>query len=172
MSKGSAFDGFNVLYDGTGNSDATVATRIVCHATVDAELVELVQRYGFKAHRGTPLGRLPELWPFDLIKRPLIAEAQRFIDQIKTQGYSALSGPHSFQVWGPYTEKVGEPVDFYPEAGNHLIPKHEQQVATRAFGYKGDEFDFRKGCAFLIRGEFTKKASLGRVDEQTGVILV
>lgn len=172
MKKGSALEGFSVLYDGTGNSDATVASKVTCHAVIDAELVQLVQRYGFKAHRGTPLGKLPELWPFDLIRRPLLAEAQRFIDQIATQGYVAMSGPHAFRLWGPYTEKVGAPQTWTPEAGNDFIPKHEQREAVKAFGYRGDEFDFRKGCAFLIQGEFTRKANLGHVDETTGVLLV
>ena len=173
MQKGSSLEGFNVLYDGTGNSDATIATKITCHALIDSELVELVQRYGFGTKKDIPLGKLPELWPFDLIKRPLITEAQRFIDQVATQGYIAQTGPYAFRLWGPYMEKVGTPQDWTPEAGNDFISKQAQQrKATRVFGYQGNEFNLSKGCAFLIQGEFTKKGSLGKVDEQTGVVLV
>ena len=93
--------------------------------------------------------------------------------QIKTHGYEVGGSPHSFKASGPYTEKVSrEPVFWTPEDGNPLIPKHARQQAIRVQGYRGDEFDWSKGAAFLIQGTFTRKASRGLVSEETGVIFV
>jgi len=172
MDKGTAFAGFAALYDGTGNSAATVAITVRCHITVDYELVKRVQMMGDRPHHGTPIGRLPELWPFDMLKRKVVAEAERFVKQIATQGYEATQPVTTMQLWGPYTEKVGAPHDWIPEAGNHLIPEHLRRKATTVWGYRGDELSPHKGCAFFILGHFTRAAVLGRVDEQTGVLIV
>lgn len=168
----SALEGFAALYDGTGNSDAVVPMRLSCHVTLPYELVRDVQMAGDRPHRGTPIGRLLELWPFDALKRRIKAEAERFISQVATQGYLALEPAESMALWGPYTEKVGKPHDWVPEDGNHTIPKHERKTATTAWGYRVDELSVDKGVAFLINGRFTRKASLGSVCEETGVLIV
>ena len=172
MPKGSSRDGFTALYDSTGNSASTVQQDICCHAVVEYELVRKCQVAGMKPSKGTPLGKLPELWPFDVIKRQLMAEAYRFVSQIATQGYIPESPVYSFRLWGPYTEKVGTPRDWTPEADNPFIPVGEKRKVTTAWGYQGDELNIEKGCAFLIQGSFLRKASLGRVEEETGVLIV
>lgn len=161
-----------VLYDGTGNAEATVAEAVQTKCVLDYELVERVHNAGGRPYKGLPLGTLPELWPFDMLKRPLVAHAEEFVRQIGLQGYRPVTNVEQFVVWGPYMEKVGELREWVPEAGNHLIPKHAQRTAQRVWGYRGDEFDWHKGCAFLIQGEFTRHARHGHVDEQTGSILV
>lgn len=170
--KGSALEGFTALYDGTGNSDATVSMRLTCHVTLDYELVKHLQMAGDKPHRGTPIGQMRELWPFDALKRRVTSEAERFISQVRSQGYIAAEPAESMVLWGPYTEKVGQPEDWVPEAGNHTIPEHERKTATKAWGYRGDELSVDKGVAFLINGRFTRKASLGSVSEENGVLIV
>ena len=172
MDKGSALDGFAALYDGTGNSAATILETVTTKCVLEYELVRLCQVKGDRPHKGTPLGRFPELWPFDLLKRPLVEHAQEFVRQIAGQGFSPLTTVDQFQVWGPYTEKVGEPHDWIPEEGNHLIPRHERKTATTAWGYRGDELNVEKGCAFLIQGKFTRAARHGHISEETGRILV
>src|SRR3990167_8197815 len=85
--RGSALEGFFAVYDGTGNADVTIASEITCKANVSYELVKQWQIAMRQARRdptlrGKPLGRLPELYPFDLLKRPLVAEAHEFVRQI------------------------------------------------------------------------------------------
>lgn len=172
MQRGSALEGFAALYDGTGNESAVVPCRISCRVTVEYELVRLFQARGGGVCRGKPLGRLPELWPFDLLKRPLVEEAQEFVRQVGLQGWRPLTPATFFEVWGPFTEKVGTPHDWVPEADNPFIPDHEKQVATTAWLYAGHELRVDKGCAFFIRGEFARKATLGSIDEERGLILV
>ena len=169
--KGSALDGFYALYDGSGNAEATVMEKITTKCVVDYECVLLCQQHGWDAARGVPLGTLPELWPFDLLKRQLVDHAGEFVRQIGPAGFDPLDPIYSFKLWGPYMEKIKPSVEFWtPEAGNHLIPKHAQRRAVRVQAYRGDEFDFEKGCAFLIQGEFTRAARHGHVGEEDGVL--
>lgn len=170
--RGSALEGFAALYDGSGNADATVFERVQTKCTLDYELVRLCQEKGDKPHKGTPLGRFLELWPFDMLKRALIDHANTFVSQIGMQGFVPLTSVYEFRVWGPFTEKVGAMRPWVPEEGNHTIPRHLQRTAQKVWGYEGDEFNFDKGCAFIIAGDFTRKASLGHVNEETGVIVV
>src|SRR3990167_2502472 len=166
--RGSALEGFFAVYDGTGNADVSIASEITCRANVQFELVEKWQIAMRNAHRdpklhGNPLGLLPELYPFDLLKRPLVEEANEFVRQIASHHWMPVTDIYSFEVWGPYTEKVGTPHDWVPEEGNHTIPKHERQVATTAWLYSGDELPIKFGCVFMIRGLFTRAAKYGHV---------
>lgn|SRR3990167_2069518 len=167
--KGSAFEGFTALYDGTGNSDATVLETVATKCVLDYELVQCVHQAGGKPSRGEPLGKLPELWPFDALKRALRAHAAEFVEQIRAQGFQPLTNIEQFSVWGPFSEKVGEPREWTPEAGNHLIP--HPRTASRVWGYQGDEFNWHTGCAFFIQGRFTRHARHGHVSDE-GVVLV
>jgi len=170
--RGSALEGFNVLYDGAGYGSMVVAEKVQTKCVLDYELVRQCQLHGDKPHKGDPLGKLPELWPFDMLKRPLLEHARLFVSQIASQGFVPMTDVYAFKVWGPFTEKVGEVRTWTPEEGNHTIPKHEQRQAVRAWGYQGDEFDFEKGCAFIVQGEFTRNTKHGHIDEQTGRVYV
>lgn len=158
MNKGSSLDGFAALYDGTGNSSAVLRQDITTKVVVDYELVQRCQAYGDKPHKGTPLGLFPELWPFDMLKRLLVEQAHKFVRQIALTGFVAVGDVYSFRLWGPYTEKVGAPQTWTPEAGNHTIPKHQQRTAQKVWGFRGDELNFDKGCVFLIQGTFDRAA--------------
>jgi hypothetical protein len=168
--KGSALDGFFAHYDGSGNASAVITEEVTCHTTVDYELVRKYQQHGGGICRGRPLGRLPELWPFDMLKRPLVQEAQRFVDQVKTQGFEPLTSIYEFEVWGPYTEKVGDPQDWTPEADNPFVD--EPKTATTAWLYQDGVHNVEKGCAYLIRGRFSRAAKYGHVEEETGIIII
>lgn len=172
MGKGSALDGFFSHYDGTGNSDAVVIERVHTKLTLDDELVQVCHRHGDKPHRGTALGQLPELWPFDMLKRPLIAQAETFVEQIGGQGYIPATSIYEFEIWGPYMEKVSEPTQWVPEADNPLIPDWAKKKAHKAWGYQGNELRFDKGCTFIIVGQFFRAAKHGHISEETGGILV
>ena len=172
--RGSAFEGFSSLFDGTGNAGATVPQTVQTKCVLDYDLVRLCQDYGDKPHKGDALGTLPELWPFDMLKRPLKEHAQEFVRQIGSKGYQPLTNVEAFQIYGPYMEKIGSepPVWYTPEEGNHLIPPHQRLKAVRVFGYRSDEFTWHKGAAFLIVGRFTRHARYGHVSEETGRIIV
>ena len=170
--KGTSYEGFNALYDGSGNSGLTISERVTTKCVVDYELVRLCQDKGMGVCKAKPLGKMLELWPYDRLKRILIDHTRLFTEQIATQGYHALTGIYEFRVWGPYTEKVGTPHDFVPEADNPFIPASERQTATTVWGYQGDEMSFDKGCVFIIQGRFTRHAKYGHVEEETGVIVI
>lgn len=170
--RGSALDGFSALYDGTGNASAVVDQRITTRCVLDYELVKTVQMAGDSPHKGTPLGTISRLWPVEMLRNALLAHAEEFVRQIKAQGYEALSSVYEFRVFGPYTEKVGQPSDYVPEADNPFIPKQDKQTASKVWGYRGDELDVNKGVAFLIQGHFTRHARHGKVEERSGLLLV
>ena len=170
--RGTAIEGFYALYDGTGNASATVRETVMTKCVLEYELVQLVQNAGVKPLDGQPLGKLMELYPFDMLKRPLLEHAREFVRQIASKHYVPLTNVEQFLVWGPFSEKVGPLREWTPEAGNPVIPRHKQRSAERVWGYRSDEVDWARGCAFLIRGEFTRNARYGAVDEQTGVVIV
>lgn len=175
--RGSALEGFSALYDGTGNADAYVSERIELKVNLGYELVQTWQTAMSATRRnpkleGTPLGLLPELYPFDQLKRPLIDEANEFVRQLGTHGWRPLTSIYSFEVWGPYAEKVGVSHDWIPEADNPFIPNHEKQVATTAWLYGGDELPIDKGCRFRVVGVFSRSARYGHIDEGRGIIVV
>ena len=95
-----------------------------------------------------------------------------FFPELGETACEPLTSIYEFQVWGPYMEKVGEPKTYLPEEGNHLIPTWAQRKAHRVWGYAGDEFNWEKGCAFIIVGEFTRAAKHGSVSEETGGMAV
>ena len=175
--RGSALEGFNAVYDGTGNADAWVSSTIKCRVNVGYELVRTWQTAMRATRRnpklqGKPLGLLPELYPFDQLKRPLVDEANEFVRQIGLQHWEPLTGIYAFKVWGPYAEKLGVSHDWVPEADNPFIPEHEKQVATTAWLYGGNESPIVHGCAFFLVGEFVRAAQYGHIDEGRGLILV
>jgi hypothetical protein len=173
--RGTALEGFAALYDGTGNADAVVAQTITCRVTLEYELVRTWQDAMRAAHRSTalrgkPLGLLPDLWPFDALRRPLMEQASEFVRQLGLQHYEPTQHITSFEVWGPYSEKVGTPRDWVPEADNPFI--QDKKVATTAWLYGGNESPIHLGCAFLIRSEFTRKAKYGHETDKEGIIVV
>ena len=175
--RGSALEGFNAVYDGTGNADAWVSSTIKCRVNVGYELVRTWQTAMRATRRnpklqGKPLGLLPELYPFDQLKRPLVDEANEFVRQIGLHHWEPLTSIYAFKVWGPYAEKVGVSHDWVPEADNPFIPEHEKQVATTAWLYGGNESPIVHGCAFFLVGEFVRAAQYGHIDEGRGLILV
>ena len=175
--RGSALEGFFATYDGTGNAGEQVASTISCRVNVGYELVEKWQIAMRAARRnpkleGKPLGLLPELYPFDMLKRPLVDEANEFVRQISTHHWLPTTSIYAFETWGPYMEKVGESHDFVPEADNPFIPEHEKQVASTVWSYSGDEAPIDKGCVFFLKGVFTRSAKYGHVDEAKGLIIV
>lgn len=170
--RGSALDGFSALYDGTGNSGATVAQSITTKCVLEYEMVRKVQMAGDRPHKGTPLGRISQLWPTEMLRRALKEHGEEFIRQVAKQGYIALGSVYELEVFGPYTEKVGDAPDYTPEADNPFIPKHEKRVASKVWGYQGDEIDVSKGVAFLLRGRFARHARHGHIEEGSGLLLV
>jgi hypothetical protein len=174
LDRGSALEGFSALYDGTGNADAIVEQGCTLRVNVPHEQVLEYQEAGGGVCKGIPLGRMyePEFWRRHALKAELIEQATRFVENIKPQGYEPLTSIYAFEVWGPYTEKVGKPQDWVPEADNDFIPASEKKVATTAWLYRGDEFNHEMGDVYLIRGRFTRKATLGKVDEERGLIVV
>lgn len=167
---GSALDGFVALYDASGNADAVVPMTVATKCLLDWDLLELCQRHGARPNRGDPLGTLPELWPFDMVKGQLLNQAREFRSQIGKKGYEALTDVYAFNVWGPYMEKVGEIRPWVPEADNPFVA--EKRTAQRVWGYEGDEFNFDKGCVYQIVGKFLRRASEGHIGEEDGVIYV
>lgn len=173
--KGSALQGFSALYDGTGNSVATVPVNLSCHITLEYELVRKCQMAGDRPHRGTPIGKMLSLYPFDLLKRRLLQEAEVFRGHMVKQGYEPAQATTEFELWGPYMEKVDTQrlhEEWIPEEGNHVIPAAYRAKAQRAWGYRGDELRIDKGVAFFIRGAFLASGRNGVMDEQTGVLIV
>lgn len=175
--RGSALEGFSAIYDGTGNADATVSSTIKCRVNLGYELVKTWQTAMRSTRRspklqGKPLGLLPELYPFDQLKRPLIEQANEFVRQIGTHNWMPLMSIYEFKVWGPYAEKVGISHDWVPEADNPFIPEHEKRVASTAWLYGGGEVPIALGCAFFIEGVFMRSARHGHIDEGRGLIVV
>ena len=168
--KRSRFAGAAILFDGSGNAEATVAETITTKIVLDHDLVQAVHDAGGRPCKAEPLGLLPELWPFDALKRPLLEHAKEFVRQVGGHGYQSLTNVEQFLVWGPYSEKVGDIAPWVPEEGNHLITN--PRTAQRVWGYQGDEFNWERGCAFLIQGTFTRHARHGHVDADTGRIYV
>lgn len=173
--RGSALEGFAALYDGTGNADAVVAQTITCRVTLEYEMVRDWQDAMRAARRsptlrGLPLGLLPSMYPLDSIKGPLMEECTEFVRQIGLQHYEPTKYITQFEVWGPYSEKVGTPRDWVPEADNPFV--QDKRVATTAWLYGGNESPIHLGCSFLVRSEFTRKAKYGHETDKEGVIVV
>lgn len=177
--RGTAYDGFFALYDGTGNRDQYVAQRLRMKAVIPQELSDMYQnaQAGEKRPatvRGVPLGRMPEL-PHDclLLKRPLVECASESVRQMALQGYELLGDETQIEVWGPYMNKTPDPYrEFQPEADNPFIPKSLKRTAQTTRLWGSNEVIKQEYVVFLLVGNFVRSAKHGHVDEETGVILV
>lgn len=170
--KGSAYDGFAALYDGTGNSNTTVFETVATKCVLEYELVQKVQDAGLAPLNGAAIGSISSLWPHSMLRQQLANHAAEFLRQIATQGFLTNQSAEALPVWGPFTEKVGPMRPYTPEASNDFIPDHAKRSAERVWGYRGDELDWSRGCAFLIQGAFTRHSSYGTVDNVTGRMVV
>lgn len=173
--RGTALEGFAALYDGTGNADAVIAQHVKCKVVLEYELVKDWQTAMRAAGqsptlRGKPLGLLPSMYPMDAIKQPLMREAIEFVYQIGLQGFEPTQHITSFEVWGPYSEKVGTPRDWVPEEDNPFVK--DKKTATTAWLYGGNESPIHLGCVFFLRAQFTRKATFGHETDKEGVIVV
>lgn len=154
---------------------------------LDTDLVLTCQRVGGKPYRGTPIGKIPELWPFDALKRIVRNHAKTFIRHMKAQGFEAQQAETEMELWGPYREKLdmrkGDALVNFEE-GNPLVPQgHWGHAATGAWEHDGtlgprqldpkamkDHRDWKMGVVFLVRGKFL--ATHGHQEETTGTLVV
>ena len=148
----------------------------------DAELVALCQQKGAAVYRGTPIGQMQSLWPFDGLKRAVIEEAETFVRHMAAQGNMLQTSVYQMELWGPYRDKPTGVREVNIEAGNPYVPDGKW-----AFDSKGtwapdetgvrevtkdllDREDFRHGICYRIRGEFLK--TRGHQEETTGVVIL
>lgn len=154
---------------------------------VDADLVLTCQRAGDQPHRGKPIGKIMELWPFDALKRIAVSETKTFIGHMKNQGYEAQQAETEMELWGPYREKLdmgkGDALVNFEE-GNPLVPqghwgfaasgmwKHDLEVGPRRLDPKKlkNNPEWKRGVVFLVRGKFL--ATHGHQEETTGTLVV
>jgi hypothetical protein len=153
----------------------------------DSGLVLTCQRMGDKPHRGTPIGKIPELYPRDALKRLALSETKTFIRHMKNQGYEAQEAPTEMELWGPYREKMdmgkgGSVVNW--EEGNPTIPQGHWGTAAHGVWTPDsklgprkldpttvrDHRDWKRGVVFLVRGKFL--ATHGHQEEKTGETIV
>ena len=156
---------------------------LVCKFRPDPELVLKCQKMGGKPFRGTPIGKVKDVWPFSLLKRIALEEAKTFIGHMKNQGHIASQNPDAMELWGPFKEKPTRGGLVNIEAGNPLVPD-----GRWAFDSKGawrppvrgpqtlnkeqilDSPDWKLGVAFLIRGRF--ESTRGYQEDSTGIVLL
>ena len=177
--RGTAYDGFYALYDGTGNRDKWVPQRLLMKAVIPHELVVMYQNAQANENRltmckGLPLGRMPEL-PHEcaLLKRPLIECAEESLRQMALQGYELLGDITQVEVWGPYMIKTpASPMEFTPEADNPFIPTAEKKQAWNTKIWGVNEVVEQEYDQFLLKGTFIRSAKHGHVEEETGKIIV
>ena len=153
---------------------------------VDPELVVRCQQAGDRPHRGTRVGKMLELYPYDVLKRLATAQAKTFLRHMRNQGYEPLQAETELELWGPFrerldTSKAADLKNF--EEGNHLIPqghwgsaahgvwRHDlvrgpRQLDVTTLGHR----DWRFGVVFMLRGKFL--ATGGHREETTGTLLV
>ncbi len=153
----------------------------------DSSLVLTCQRMGDRPHRGTPIGKISELYPRDALKRLALSETKTFIKHMKNQGYTAQEAETEMELWGPYREKMDMGkrdalVNF--EEGNPLVPDgHWGSAARGVWGHDGitgprqldpktvkNHRDWTHGVVFLVRGKFL--ATHGHQEEKTGITIV
>jgi hypothetical protein len=160
---------------------------LTCKFKVDSELVLKCQRMGDKPHRGTPIGKIVELYPYDQLKRIALSQAKTFVRHMRTQGFEPQEAESAMELWGPYREKLNMAkgaslVNF--EEGNPLIPQghhgsaayggweHDLVKGPRALDRNTvrDHRDWKQGVVFLIRGSFL--GTRGHREETTGTTIV
>src|SRR3989304_5448448 len=72
---------------------------------LDPELVMRCQRAGSGVYRGTRVGQLPELYPYDALKRQVVGQAKTFLRHMRSQGYEPTQAETELELWGPYRER-------------------------------------------------------------------
>ena len=153
---------------------------------VDTDLILQCQRYGGGRYRGKPIGKLPELYPQDRLKRQAVEICKTFIQHMKLQGYEAREPATQMELWGPYREKLDmskahQLTNF--EEGNPFIPEGHFGHPMSGWAHDGitgprtldtnllrDHRDWQLGAFFIIRGKFI--ATKGTEEETTGTVLV
>lgn len=144
---------------------------LTCKFPVDTELVLDCQRLGSKPHKGTIIGKMPELHPFVQLKNHVLVQAKAFVRAMKSQGYIPQQAETEMELWGPFREKVdlakaSQLVNF--EEGNPFIPQgHFGSAASGGWQPDGvtgprvldsdllrNHRDWRWGVAFIVRGTF------------------
>lgn len=156
-----------------------------CKVRIDPELVLLCQKHGEKPHRGTRLGRMKELWPFETLKQHVMEQAKEFVRQMKARGYEPQQPESAMELWGPFREKadVSNTGLVNVEKGNPFFPYGRwvnDNRGVRQVNKTGpleitrrqllDSPDWQKGAIFLVRGRFI--AHHGKQEEETGTLLV
>ncbi len=154
---------------------------------VDAELVLRCQRAGDQPHKGTIIGKMLELYPYDVLKRIVLGHTKTFLSHMKAQGYVPQQPETEMELWGPFREKLdmSKSADLVNiEEGNHTIPEGRYVTAARGVwghdGVKGpreldkrtllDHRDWQRGVFFSVRGRFL--ATKGKREEATGTLIV
>ena len=160
---------------------------LTCKIKVDPELILKLQRMGWRPRRGTPIGKMSDLDPFNALKRLVTEEAKTFIGYMKQQGFLPLEAETQMELWGPFREKLdmskGSSWENFEE-GNPLVPQgmwrsqarglweHDLKTGPRELDRKAvlEDRDWKRGVVFLIRGRFL--ATHGKEEEATGTLLV
>ena len=158
---------------------------LTCKVKADPELVLKCQRLGERPYRGVRLGKLRETYPTQALKRILLDEARTFTAHMKRQGYEPREAETEMRLYGPFREKLdmgrGAALENF-EAGNHLIPQGMWRSAAHGTGRATERGvlqldrervlgsqDWRRGVAFLIKGQFL--AAHGKEEETTGILI-
>jgi hypothetical protein len=162
-----------------------VPTYLTAKFPVDAELVLRCQRAGDKPHKGTIIGKMLELYPYDVLKRIVLSQTKTFLGHMKRQGYIPQQAETEMELWGPYREKVdmSKASDLVNiEEGNPTVPegRYASAARTASAAERGpreldrktllDHRDWQRGVFFSVRGRFL--ATRGTREEATGTILV
>ena len=173
---------FNVHIDG---DSLTVhePVSLACKIKVDPELVLLCQEHGDRPHKGTRIGRMKELWPFESLKRHLLEQTKLFVKHMRSQGNDPLQSETEMEAWGPFREKadvsnsrlvnIEEGNPFFPD-GRWVAANRGAMVATKGPQELTREkilsSDWERGAIFLVRGRFV--ATGGHREESTGTLIV
>ena len=143
---------------------------LVCKIIPDQELALKVG-----VHKGTPIGKISELWPHDRFKKSVIEEAQKFVYHMNQQGNELQTSIYEMELWGPFRDKPMGFQEVNIEEGN---PWQEDKYAFTTKGaWQPDTLGNvernvleKHGACFRIRGKFLK--TRGKQDESTGVVIL
>ena len=160
---------------------------LTCKFPVDTELVLDCQRLGARPHKGTLIGKMPELHPFVQLKHHVLDQAKAFVRAMKSKGYEPQQAETEMELWGPFREKLdmekaSQLVNF--EEGNPFIPQgHFGSAAYGGWQHDGvvgprvldrnllrNHQDWRRGVVFIVRGNFL--ATRGYESEDKGGLIV
>ena len=153
---------------------------------VDSELVLRCQKAGDQPHKGTRVGKILELYPYDILKGQALEQAKVFCQHMRSQGYEPLQEPTEMELWGPFrerldTSKAATLKNF--EEGNHLVPqgrwgsaahgvwRHDSVRGPRRLDRQTvlNHPDWKYGIVFMLRGKFL--ATGGHL-EDSGTLIV